>query len=167
MLPPLPSGSSTWSRLAGQGFPRVARQAFDTAAAAATAEDSSDENEVERLRLQLLYAQNELLQVTIQCGSKKSFRSFIWKLDNITTQPYFTEGWEPLELSLVFNPDPSQLSLVMKNNQVYPNIMIMIIMKSFNKNNPTKQKKSIILTCLLQVPMTRKSARWVCWTGGG
>ena len=38
----------------------------------------------------------------------------LWKLDNITTQPYFDKGWEPLELSLVFNPDPSQLSLVVK-----------------------------------------------------
>ena len=34
----------------------------------------------------------------------------LWKLGNITTQPHFTKGWEPLELSMVFNPDPSQLS---------------------------------------------------------
>ena len=35
----------------------------------------------------------------------------IWMLDNITTQPYLTKGQEPLELLMVFNPDPSQLSL--------------------------------------------------------
>ena len=46
---------------------------------------------------------------TLQVRHKK-----LWKLDNITIQPYFTKGWEPLELSLVFNPDPSQLSLVVK-----------------------------------------------------
>ena len=34
----------------------------------------------------------------------------VWKLDNITTQTHLTKGWEPLELSMVFNPDPSQLS---------------------------------------------------------
>ena len=35
----------------------------------------------------------------------------VYELDNITTQPNLNKGQEPLELSMVFNPDPSQLSL--------------------------------------------------------
>ena len=43
----------------------------------------------------------------------------LWKLDNTTTaQDHYTKGWEPLELSMVFNPDPSQLSLVVKNTML-------------------------------------------------
>ena len=30
--------------------------------------------------------------------------------------PYFTKGWEPLQLSMVFNPDPSQLSLILSKS---------------------------------------------------
>ena len=37
--------------------------------------------------------------------------AFLWKLDNITTQPSLCKKQEPLELSMVLNPDPSQLSL--------------------------------------------------------
>ena len=42
-----------------------------------------------------------------------------------------------MELSLVFNPDPSQLSLVMKNNQVY----LYIIMKLLKKNQSNQTEK--------------------------
>ena len=62
MLPPPPSSSSTWARLAGDAFPAVARRTFDARSKAA----ASDGNEMERLRLQLLYAQNELLQVFVR-----------------------------------------------------------------------------------------------------
>ena len=63
--------------------------------------------------------------------------SDVWKLDNITTQPYFTKGWEPLELSLVFNPDPSQLSLVVKT------IKSILTLSWNNSRQQSNQKEKI------------------------
>ena len=64
-------------------------------------------------------------------------KSLVWKLDNITTQPHFTKGWEPLELSMVFNPDPSQLSLVVK-------ITMSILTLSWNNSRQQSNQKEKI-----------------------
>ena len=74
------NASSTRSRLAGDVFPAVARQCFN--AAATTAASARSESQVEKMRLQLLYAQNELLQVLARIFSY-SYRihSFIQSLN--------------------------------------------------------------------------------------
>ena len=44
----------------------------------------------------------------------------VWKLNNITSRPITNyKGWEPLEFSMVFNPDPSQLSLLKKRLTIF------------------------------------------------
>ena len=77
------NASSTRSRLAGDVFPAVARQCFNAAATtAASAASARSESQVEKMRLQLLYAQNELLQVLARIFSY-SYRihSFIQSLN--------------------------------------------------------------------------------------